>query len=523
MSTKIVDLEEAKIIAERSRKHGKTIGICHGTFDLFHAGHVRYLVEASSMVDILFVSVTSDAHVKKGIGRPVFNQADRMVVLSEQQSIDYVVLSDDTTCVNIINAIKPSMYIKGAEYKSIFDPDAIVDRHLLSDGLRMEIEATTTHGGKFASTTSDLVTSKQKNVLRNDIRLGSNSGFVEEIARKYSYNDIECILDECSKLRVLVVSDAIVDEYIQWSPMDRAPKTHIVAGLQKGTERMAGGGAYIASHAVDYARNVTLLTRTGIRDDGAGIIRDNMDSRVEMITFQCDNTSTKTRYVFITSDGKPQVTSEICSGVRPILTDAYKTSVMKWITENIDNYDVVMIGDFGHGTIFPELTDYLNTISKYKVVNVQANESNIGFNVCNKYRDMAYLTLDTYEAELAVSNLTQRLDDSYIVDLGIAVAEMTNASIVGITMGGEGTMMIDSARTCTKIPVFTVDVLDAIGAGDVFMAISGLVGAIRNDPTLMGFLGNCAGAIKVSNLCTSVVVTRMMLTEYIREIMSGRN
>jgi len=491
-------------------------GLCHGTFDLFHAGHVKYLQEAKSMCTHLIVSVTSDRFVKKGIGRPVFNQHDRMLVVSALDCVDYVVLSDDDTCVNIIERVKPTLYIKGAEYRDLMDPNATVDRNLVGPGLRMEIDATIRNGGKFVATTSELATSKQKGTLRNDIRLGGNTNFIESISEKYSYDDIVETLDKCRDLKVLVISDVIIDEYIQWSPMDRAPKTCILAGVHVNTESMVGGGGYIANHAADYTGKVTLLTRTGV--EGCQFIIDNLDSRVELVTYECGDTATKSRSFFITSDNKPQVTSEICKGVRPELTDNYKESMMEWIKRNIHEYDMVIVGDFGHGTVFSEMVDYINTMDKYKVVNVQSNESNIGFNIATKYTDISYLTLDTYEAELALGALTQKLDDDYVRRITMDIARRTNSNIVAITMGSHGTMMVEDNKV-TKIPVFTVDVLDAIGAGDVFMTISGLVGAINPDPILMGFIGNCAGAIKVSNLCTSVIVTKRMLLEYIRGLM----
>jgi rfaE bifunctional protein nucleotidyltransferase chain/domain len=502
---KIVDIST---LSSKLLFNDSTVGLCHGTFDVFHAGHVKYLQEAKSMCDILVVSVTADEYVKKGIGRPVFNQNDRMSVIASLECVDHVILSDDLTCVDIINKIKPNYYIKGAEFKSPLDPN------IVSVGLRMEIDATTRNGGEFRATNAPLVTSKQKGTIRSDHRLDNNYEFINSLP--YSYDDIVKVFDKCSELKVLVISDVIVDEYVNWIPMDRAPKTCILAGIQDSIDRMVGGGGYIASHAADYASSVTLLTRTGV--EGYTFIEENIDSRINLVTYPCGDTATKTRSVFITSDGKPQVTSEICKGVRPILTDTYKSSMMDWVKSNIQDYDVIMIGDFGHGTIFPELVNCFNSIDKYKVVNVQSNESNIGFNIATKYNDIAYLTLDTYEAELALGKLTNKIDDNYIVELANDISNITNSDIVAITMGGHGTMM-QKDSTATKIPVFTVDVLDAIGAGDVFMTISGIVGAVNNDPILMGFIGNCAGAIKVSNLCTSVIVTKRVLLEYISNLM----
>ena len=517
---KIVSFDVVRGISLYGKQQGKKIGLCHGTFDLFHAGHVKYLEEARAMVDVLFVSVTANKYVKKGVGRPVFSEEDRMLVLSSMSCVDYVVISDDITCVRVIENIEPDLYIKGSEYKQLFEDDSVTDRHLVGPGLRMEMDAVERCGGKFAVTTADLVTSKQKSMLRNDLRLDNDSTFISDIAMQYPYTEIDKIVEECKKLSVLVISDAIIDEYIHWSPMDRAPKTCILAGVQTGVERMGGGGIYIANHAAEYAGYVTLLTRVGMENSELRFVKEVIDERVNLVTFRCDSTPTKSRSVYITSDKKPQVTSELCSGVRPLLTTQYMSSMMQWLRDEAYRYDIIIVGDFGHGTMFPDMVDAINSLDAHKIVNVQSNESNVGFNLTNKYNGISYLTLDTYEAELALGVLTQKTDDEYVQELASSIKRLTDTDIIAVTMGPHGTMMADNSTEPFKVPVFTVDVLDAIGAGDVFMTISGIVGKVAPEPALMGFIGNCAGAIKVSTLCTSVVVGKAMLLEYISNLMS---
>ena len=126
-------------------KHKKLkIALCHGVFDLIHIGHVRYLKKAKSIADILVVSITADKFIKKGFNSPHFNEKIRLEVVSSFSFVDYVILSESETSVNVINLIKPDFYVKGSEYKKIKE-----DR---SGNIIKEINAVRKNRGKIIFT-----------------------------------------------------------------------------------------------------------------------------------------------------------------------------------------------------------------------------------------------------------------------------------------------------------------------------------------------------------------------------------
>lgn len=100
------------------RKQGKSIVFTNGCFDILHAGHVAYLRAAAKHGDLLVVGLNSDGSIRrlKGDDRPVNHQDDRVMVLSELQSIDYIVVFDEDTPRELIEAIKPDVLAKGADY-----------------------------------------------------------------------------------------------------------------------------------------------------------------------------------------------------------------------------------------------------------------------------------------------------------------------------------------------------------------------------------------------------------------------
>ena len=100
------------------RSQGKKISFTNGCFDILHAGHVAFLRAARAQGDLLVVGLNSDASITaiKGPDRPVNHEADRVMVLSELQSVDYVVVFGEDTPLLLIEAIKPAVLVKGADY-----------------------------------------------------------------------------------------------------------------------------------------------------------------------------------------------------------------------------------------------------------------------------------------------------------------------------------------------------------------------------------------------------------------------
>jgi rfaE bifunctional protein nucleotidyltransferase chain/domain len=90
-----------------------------GCFDVLHAGHVRLLDQARSLGDHLVVCLNSDAsvHRLKGPGRPINSAQDRAAVLRSLAAVDEVVVFDEDTPVGVLEALRPHLFVKGADYQ----------------------------------------------------------------------------------------------------------------------------------------------------------------------------------------------------------------------------------------------------------------------------------------------------------------------------------------------------------------------------------------------------------------------
>jgi rfaE bifunctional protein nucleotidyltransferase chain/domain len=101
------------------QNHGKKIVFTNGCFDILHKGHVTYLNEARKLGDLLLVGLNSDASVKrlKGPERPINNELDRQFVLSQLKAVDFVEIFDQDTPLELILKVKPSILVKGGDWK----------------------------------------------------------------------------------------------------------------------------------------------------------------------------------------------------------------------------------------------------------------------------------------------------------------------------------------------------------------------------------------------------------------------
>lgn len=115
---KIRPLPEMVDAVERWRAQGFRVGFTNGCFDLIHVGHVSLLAQAKSQCDRLVVGLNTDASVRrlKGEDRPINDETARAIVLAALEAVDGVVLFAEDTPVNVIEALRPEVYIKGADY-----------------------------------------------------------------------------------------------------------------------------------------------------------------------------------------------------------------------------------------------------------------------------------------------------------------------------------------------------------------------------------------------------------------------
>lgn len=124
------DFSLARLRATAGQWHsaGEKVVLCHGCFDILHFGHLLHLAEAKELGTKLAVTITADAFVNKGVGRPAFSQDQRALMLLSLRLVDAVGIVENATAEPAIAAVRPSVYAKGTDYK-----DLLNDTRLLAE------------------------------------------------------------------------------------------------------------------------------------------------------------------------------------------------------------------------------------------------------------------------------------------------------------------------------------------------------------------------------------------------------
>lgn len=129
---KLVDITTAKYVLASLREKGKKIVFTNGCFDLIHAGHLASFLQARTFGDVLVVAVNSDKSIKrlKGDLRPIIGEKDRIAMLCALDCVDYVILMEDDTPINLIKALNPEITVKGRDWENKYLPErAVVEEY----------------------------------------------------------------------------------------------------------------------------------------------------------------------------------------------------------------------------------------------------------------------------------------------------------------------------------------------------------------------------------------------------------
>jgi len=495
-------------MAERSRQlrmQGKCVVLCHGTFDLMHIGHIRYLQRAKQEGDVLLVTVTGDAYVNKGPGRPVFDEQLRAENLAALACVDFVAVNYAVSAVEALQEIRPNIYVKGSDYRSHGDD--------LTGNIAREQEAVEAHGGHIFYT--DEITFSSSNLLNEHFGVfpSETKKFLEDFRSRWSDKDIQNQIASLSGLRVLVIGDAIIDQYHYSTALGQTGKGNILAVRYDSEEQFAGGAIAVANHIAGFVGSVTLVTGLGSVDSHEQFIRDKLLPNVDPAFFYFKDAPTVTKRRFVESDLSKLF--EVYFYKEDPLSGEAEARVCRWLDTHVGSYDVVVVPDFGNGFITPDMISALDAKAKFLAVNTQINSGNRGYHVIHRYPRADFVSLNGPELRLAAHNRHDALET-----VAEQVGDRVRAKQLAVTLGTLGMMMFDrQSGEFHKVPALSTKVIDRIGAGDAFLSLAGICLGRGLPPEVAAFIGSAAAAIDVQIVCNREPIVPVILNKYITTLL----
>jgi cytidyltransferase-like protein len=464
---KILALDE--LPALRARLRDKRIVLCHGAFDLVHVGHLNHFEEARSLGDVLVVTVTADDFITKK--RSVsFHEEYRLRQLAALELIDYVAIVRDPSAVPALEALQPDVYVKGSEYAqlvldktaNIFREKALVENY----GGRIYFTAGETFSStKLAHFLLAAPEASQGNpLLRNDRIL-----FRDLTDRGFTLEDLKNFLVRANDLRVCLLGETIVDEWVDVTVTNLSQKSRCVAGLEQARTKQIGGAGVIALHLASFVSRVDCFTN-GPALEYPPNVRMTSLSPASLV---------KTRFVDQENGYRLfESKSPDLSGVKPDLQLSF------------DDYDLVLIADFGHGLLDATAINAEIAAKRRAFVGAmaQVNSSNYGYNLPTKYHGADYVSLNRTEAELCL-----RERGLPLMELQARVSKLLETDMLSVTDGDQG-VLVRKRDDLYALPTLSTSVVDTIGCGDAYFALSSVAACLDLPARLIALAGSIAAA-----------------------------
>lgn len=488
---------------------GSTIALCHGVFDLVHPGHINHFKEAREMADVLVVSITAAEFVRKGPGRPYFDDETRLSFLSVIDYIDYVMLSEGFTVDDIIEAVEPDIYVKGSEYA---DEDAD-----LTGKIREERELVESHGGRIAYTGGAVYSSTK---LINTAMSGLNPSvrhFMERFSSEHDMEEIKAYAEKAKSLKVLVVGDLIIDRYTYCQVHGLISKDTVFSSRFQRDEYYLGGSMAVARHLSSFAGDVSIICAYGGEEDIREKIDNGVADNVNTILLKSKERPTIIKHKYLMQNSRREEYKKVFAIHNIPESISYEESLManfhSKLEEILEDFDAVFLCDFGHGLLDKKAMDIIQEKAKYLILNVQTNSSNHGMNPINKYHRADVFSLDQGELALAYPAYIGKEDAALLAlkkDLG---------GCGFLTRGADGAKYVYN-DSIENAPAFTLKVKDTVGAGDAFYSLAGVFAAARAPIDMCLFAGNIGGALGANIVGNKESVESVNFLKYASTLMN---
>ena len=505
MKDKIKNIKDLTQIINSLKLSGHKVVQCHGVFDLLHIGHIKHFEEAKAIGDILIVSITPDEFINKGPGRPAFPTSLRLEALAALESVDYVVANKWPTAEEIIKILKPNIYCKGPDYKNHTDD--------ITGKISNEEEAIKSIGGKIIYT--DDITFSSSNLLNRfgDLYTQTQETLIHNILRKNSIESINTKLLEIKKLKVLIIGETIIDQYVFCEALGKSGKEPVLVLRDLNTENYLGGALAIARHLNDFCDTVSVLSFLGEKNEYKSFIEENIEKDIALNFLTKSNSPTIVKRRFVDEIDRKKILG-VYSINDTLLEENEENLFIDSYDQLVKEHDLVIVSDYGHGIITPKVAKHISKTDKFISLNAQVNAANIGTHNIKKYRNMDCLIIN--ETELR-HEMRQR--DGDIEKMASALKDIVSSKYIGVTQGKDGVFLIKDNKKPIRCPGFASRVVDKIGSGDALLALLSVCLYSNFDEDLSIFIGSLAAAQSVETVGNSQPVSKAILLKTISHLL----
>lgn len=472
-------------------RDGKRVVFVSGNFNVVHPGHVRLLQFAADCGDFLVVGVLDENSI--GASVPVDMRLEGVQALS---MVDYAFVLREPP-ERFISALRPQVVVKGKEYEG---------------QANAEQDAVDAYGGKLLFSSGEVrfsslelirreYTEPNFSTIRKPAEFPSRHGF--------GITGLKESMPRFNGMKVLVVGDLIVDEYIDCDPLGMSQEDPTIVVTPIDRSRFVGGAGIVAAHARGLGAEVAYFSVAG-NDDTYTFACDTLSGFGVGCSIVLDDsrpTTLKKRYRAL---GKTLLrVSELRQhAVRSDIAD----QILRGVADRISGTDLLIFSDFNYGCLPQSLVEAIVALARAKKVPMVADsQASSQMSDISRFRGMLLITPTEREARLALQD-----GNSGLAVIADALQKKAAAESVVITLGAQG-LLVHARRNgnwmMDLLPSFNTAPKDSAGAGDSFLTCAAMALCAGQDIWQSVYLGSLAAACQVARVGNSPLTQGDLITE----------
>ena len=480
----------------RAKAAGKDrVVFVSGTFNVVHPGHLRLLRFAAECGDFLVVGVLADqlapaAQLKADV---------RMDGVAAISWVGDAFILDDTPA-NFIAELQPSVVVMGKEHENANNPEQL---------------AVQSYGGSLVYGSGDTTFSSLE-LLRSETKLVNHSTIIKP--KEYlthhgiDLSSLDFLLTQMRGLKICVVGDTIVDEYIQCDPLGMSQEDPTIVVTPIMANKFLGGAAIVAAHARGLGAGVVKFVTVTGDDETRAYVADKLQAYgvdAKIVIDESRPTTLKQRF-----RAGNKTLLRVSHLRQHTISKALRRQMRDHVFAALDEADLLIFSDFNYGALPQDLVDDISEeCTRRSIMMVADSQSSSQVGDVSRFRNTALLTPTEREARLALGNY----EDGLVV-LAEALRMKTRAQNIVITLGAEGVLIhagdSDNRKWHTdRLPALNAAPKDTAGAGDCLLVCTAMSLVLGRTVWESLYLGSVAAACQVGRIGNTPLTASELLAD----------
>ena len=464
-----------------------------GNFNILHPGHIRLFKFAKEIGAYLIVGVFCDKLIQE---KNFIPEQDRLDSLKSISLIDKTILITDSL-KKILNHHKPDIVLKGKEHENHFNQELSIIKNF---------------NGKliFASGMSTL---SSINLLHKELSNHTNKidlpiNFLKR--HKLSKKTLRQNIEKFKKLKICVIGDLIIDEYINCNPLGMSQEDPTIVVTPSESKKFIGGSGIVAAHAAGLGANVEYITVAG-KDDLVKYTREKLSQfNVNHQIFIDDSRPTTLKQRFRSNSKTLLRVSHL---QQHTISNNIQLKIIKSIKKIIKSCDLLMFSDFNYGCLPQVLVEKIINIAKQNNVIIAADsQSSSQTGNIGRFQLMDLIVPTEREARISLRN-----NEDGLVVIANKILEVSRAKYLILKLGEEG-VLIEEAMNEKKSDIFTDRLealnkraIDVAGGGDSLFVGSALSLVSGSSIWEAALIGSIMSSIQVGRIGNVPIKSKELL------------